>query len=295
MSEDTYPARRLRIASILDPSTVFVSPSNVELSKAVYSSKQTIGGLNYLDAIKIYNGCVHPQTGETIFTPLRISWILPSNVLVTTAMILASTTGNRYLISASQVLNQSYNTAHYYANRNTSNPDSLYKIAGSYVAAVGCSIGVAGGLEGIARKSVNMAMWRTFNPFIAVACGTSVNMACMRSSELISGVEIFDSKTKESLGQNVQAGRIGVGVSILGRVLTAAAPLTVPQILANYMNKTVFKSMPRFHTPFYVVYLAGVIQVSTPWTLGLFRQRYEVERVEVGVEGEGRVEWNRGM
>ena len=49
------------------------------------------------------------------------------------------------------------------------------------------------------------------------------------------------------------------------------------------------------HTPVYVGCLAGVIQVTTPWTLGAFRQRYEVEKSEVGIEGEGRVEWNRGM
>ena len=58
---------------------------------------------------------------------------------------------------------------------------------------------------------------------------------------------------------------------------------------------SLFKSLPMLHTPVYVGCLAGVIQVTTPWTLGAFRQRYEVEKSEVGIEGEGRVEWNRGM
>ncbi|GMH66917.1 hypothetical protein TrST_g9927 [Triparma strigata] len=293
MSEDTYAGRRARIASILDPSTVFVSDEDIELAKEVVRSKKPHSTLSYSSALKIHSGCVHPQTSSTIFTPLRISWILPSNVLCTTFMIMASGAGSKNLITASQIMNQTYNTAHYYANRNTSNPDSNLKIGLSYIAAVSSSILTSTSLENFARKSSNPSLFRMFNPFVAVAVGTSVNMGCMRSSEIFVGVEVFEGG--ESRGVNLQAGRIGVGVSILGRILTAFAPLTVPQLISGYLNRSLFKSLPMLHTPVYVGCLAGVIQVTTPWTLGAFRQRYEVEKSEVGIEGEGRVEWNRGM
>ena len=45
MSEDTYAGRRARIASILDPSTVFVSDEDIELAKEVVRSKKVRGNV----------------------------------------------------------------------------------------------------------------------------------------------------------------------------------------------------------------------------------------------------------
>ena len=104
-------------------------------------------------AQQIADGCIHPQTHESIFTPLRLSWILPANVIVTTVMVGASATGSYAAIGASQWLNQTYNVSHYYANRNSSNASSDLDLAMAYFGATSASVVGAAAIEKFARAS----------------------------------------------------------------------------------------------------------------------------------------------
>jgi hypothetical protein len=104
-------------------------------------------------AQQIADGCIHPQTHESIFTPLRLSWILPANVIVTTVMVGASATGSYAAIGASQWLNQTYNVSHYYANRNASNASSDMDLAMAYFGATSASVVGAAAIEKFARAS----------------------------------------------------------------------------------------------------------------------------------------------
>ena len=86
---------------------------------------------------------VHPQTGEVIFAPLRLSCVVPANLMLDTLMLLARGPVQHV---AAQFTNQGYNALHYYANRNESNPQTLSMRAqafcGATVSACACAVGI---------------------------------------------------------------------------------------------------------------------------------------------------------
>jgi len=107
------------------------------------------------------------------------------------------------------------------------------------------------------------------------------------------------------MGKSAKAGQIGVGTSIAGRILTAMLPMTVPSLISNRANATFLKKLPRMQWPFYMATLCAVIQVTTPWSLGLFKQHTSVPVSYLEPEfqnfksknGKQATEayWNRGM
>ena len=108
---------------------------------------ETVPMMSKERASEICGACVHPQTHKVIFTPLRLSWILPSNVIVTAAMVAASKTGSYPLIALGQWLNQTYNVAHYYENRNATNESSDRELAMAYFGATTMSVAAAAAIE----------------------------------------------------------------------------------------------------------------------------------------------------
>ena len=181
----------------------------------------------------------------------------------------------------SQILNQSYNVAHYRALRNTDNTDSDLKVGLSFLTAVTASCLTSLKLSKI--KSIGSAA-----PFLAVCVGTVANMALMRSSEILEGVHVYTSEGHD-MGKSRSAGLTGVGVSIVGRVLTAAPPMLLPQVCLSALEaaapayKRLAARTPAVATCAYVGMLAGTIQVTTPWMLGALPGVWEGDAERLGV------------
>ncbi len=280
--ETSYWDRVERVAGMLRPSTVFVTPTEVETARGIiygeeHRTKSAVG-MTRERARDICSACVHPQTRDVIFTPLRLSWILPMNCMVTTVMVQASLSGSLPAIAFSQFLNQSYNVTHYYANRNISerkdnekSDNGMSVVAASYLAATSISVAGALGIEKIARTSKYAKQLRYVGPFTAVACATFVNMGLMRQEEITKGVEIRD-KYGDIMGTSSNAGTIGIGISCAGRIITAICPMILPTIISEKAKVTFLRPYPMLHIPFFLATIAGVIQATTPYTLGLFRQ-----------------------
>lgn len=188
-----------------------------------------------------------------------------------TIMVMAANSGSYAAIGASQWLNQTYNVSHYYANRNASNSSSDADLALAYVGATSSSVFGAAMIEKFARASKYSHQLRVIAPFTAVSLATFFNMTLMRKSEVIEGVVVKD-EYGTPMGKSVKAGQIGVGTSIAGRIITAMLPMTIPTMVSNKANATILKKFPKIQVPFYMATLCVVIQVTTPWTLGLFKQ-----------------------
>lgn len=219
-------------------------------------------------------GCLYK--GEPVLTPLRVSMIVPMNMMVDCGMILASTT--RQTIFA-QWLNQTYNALHYYANRNASNEDTAEQRLVAYVGATASSVAASLGIRRWARTMQN-ARWQPvvarMGPFAAVAAADLLNLSVMRQSEYLKGVDVYD-ENGDCVGKSKRAGALAVASCIAGRIFAAAPILIVPPLIMRRLEtKALLMRNPWLRVPLLLGLVGTAIQFSVPVTFGLFRQTAQV-------------------
>lgn len=211
-----------------------------------------------------------------MLTPLRVSMIVPMNVIVDCGMLLAATT--RQTIFA-QWLNQTYNALHYYANRNASNEDTAEQRVVAYIGATASSVAASLGIRRWARTMQNAA-WQPvvarMGPFAAVAAADLLNLAVMRQSEYLKGVHVYD-ENGDLVGKSKRAGALAVASCIAGRIFAAAPILIVPPLLMRRLEaKPLLTRNPWLRVPILLGLVGTAIQFSVPVTFGLFRQTAQV-------------------
>ena len=109
---------------------------------------------------------MHPDTGEVIPMPFRMSFFLPANLPISAGMVLFGNTVPSQLFW--QWMNQSYNAGMNFANRNATVAVSTKEILTSYVSATAVACGAAFGLGLVAKRS---ARWPI--PSAATCCATT--------------------------------------------------------------------------------------------------------------------------
>lgn len=212
-----------------------------------------------------------------MFLPLRVSMIVPMNMMVDSVMIMASTT--RSTIFA-QWLNQTYNALHYYANRNATNDDSFEQRLAAYVGATASSVAASLGIRHWAKTMTNVT-WKPIvarmGPFGAVAAADLLNLAVMRQSEYLKGVNIYD-ENGDCMGRSKRCGALAVASCIAGRIF-AAAPILIapPLIMRRLETKQVLVKNPWMRVPILLALVGTAIQFSVPVTFGLFRQTAQLD------------------
>lgn len=291
MDEGTYAQRVYRVFKMMDIRMAFKNSADIDAALQVVKQHE-VGGMLPVDAAKLYesrqivNACVHPDTRERIFSPLRLSMIIPMNMLLDAGMISASISGRMPMIVLSQFANQTYNAAHYYANRNaTANTQTLNYQVQAYVGATVSSVGAALCIERLASSELvrrwgwSQAHMRFIGPITAVAVADVLNLALMRQNEFLKGIDVHDS-TGEIMGQSRWAGAYAVSACIAGRVFAATPVLTVPIFIMDRLEQsTRFKflhRMPALRMPTLLFLVGTFIQVSVPLTFGIFKQSASV-------------------
>ncbi|KAJ2986222.1 hypothetical protein NUW58_g5129 [Xylaria curta] len=138
-------------------------------------------------AKKIVDSTIHPDTGEPVLLPFRMSCFALSNLVVTAGMLTPGLSNTGTILW--QIANQSLNVAINNANANKSTPLSYSKIAQSYFLAVGASCSVAVGLNSLVPRlkrvspSTKLILGRLV-PFAAVASAGFLNVFLMRGEEM---------------------------------------------------------------------------------------------------------------
>ncbi|KAF3344245.1 6-hydroxy-D-nicotine oxidase [Verticillium dahliae VDG2] len=155
---DTYWGRVKHAVGLTDPSTLLVNKAGLDRAKALLTDYKE-GKIQHMtpelwQAKKIVDSTLHPDTGEAVFLPFRMSSFVLSNLIVTAGMLQPGL-GNGGTI-AWQVVNQSLNVAINSANANKSSPLSWTKMGQSYLAAVSVSCGVAVGLNNLVPRLRNL-------------------------------------------------------------------------------------------------------------------------------------------
>ncbi|KAH6624211.1 Tricarboxylate/iron carrier [Chaetomium sp. MPI-SDFR-AT-0129] len=335
----TYWGRVQHTAGITDPSTLFVGSSGLEQAKnLLVSYKQgQIPSMNpeLWRAKKIVDSTLHPDTGEPVFLPFRMSCFVLSNLVVTAGMLTPGL-GNRGTI-AWQVANQSLNVAINYSNSNKSSPLSWSKIAQSYFLAVTASCSVAVGLNSLVPRlkslspSTRLILTRLV-PFAAVASAGALNVFLMRGEEMRTGIDVFPAKPKvttansaakpspavavaveektpvdeennsESLGKSKKAATLAVAETAASRVFNSSPIMVIPPLILVRLQRAAWlKKNPRWTTPVNLGLILATSFVALPLALAAFpqRQRLRAESLEKEFHGRGGegglVEFNRGI
>ncbi|KAL4996009.1 Tricarboxylate/iron carrier [Aspergillus recurvatus] len=308
----TYWGRVRHAADISDPRMLFVSSAGLEQAKRLISSykQNEISTMNadLWKAKKVVDSTLHPDTGEPVFLPFRMSCYVLSNLVVTAGMLTPGlqTTGTLLW----QIANQSLNVAINNANSNKSTPLSVSQMAKSYLMAVSASCSVALGLNALVPRLKNVSpntklILGRLVPFAAVSSASALNVFLMRSEEIRQGIDVYPVPEKEgepvqSLGRSKVAAKIAVGETAISRVLNATPIMVVPPLVLVQLEKRRLLS-PRMVLPANLGLVLATSLFALPLALGAFPQRQAISAASLEEEfwnrggKDGKVEFNRGM
>ncbi|KAI0186978.1 sideroflexin-5 [Xylaria flabelliformis] len=321
----TYWGRVRHTASITDPRTLAAGKSGLEnAKKLVMAYKQ--GDIKEMTpelwkAKKILDSTIHPDTGEPVLLPFRMSCFALSNLVVTAGMLTPGLSNTGTILW--QIGNQSLNVAINNANANKSTPLSYSKLAQSYLMAVGASCSVAVGLNSLVPRlkrvspQTKLILGRLV-PFAAVASAGFLNVFLMRGEEMRVGIDVYpvlSPADKEklaaegraegdvaSLGKSRKAATLAVGETALSRVLNSSPIMVVPPLILVRLQRTQWlRSNPRLTLPVNLGLILGMSYIALPLALAAFpqRQRISAESLEEEFHGRGgeggMVVFNRGI
>uniref|UniRef100_A0A1I7XT15 Sideroflexin-5 n=1 Tax=Heterorhabditis bacteriophora TaxID=37862 RepID=A0A1I7XT15_HETBA len=184
--QDSFFGRYLHYLDVIDPSTLLVSDKHLrECIQLLEDQKQgklvDITDKQLWEAQKIKQAIIHPDTGDKILPPFRMSGYVPFGWITVTGMLLPNPSWPTLLFW--QWMNQSHNACVNYANRNASQFTSLL------------------GLTYLIKKSSSLSptarlIIQRFVPLPATSLASSLNVICMRWNELRSGIEVYDMSGK---------------------------------------------------------------------------------------------------
>ncbi|RYO87932.1 hypothetical protein DL766_005349 [Monosporascus sp. MC13-8B] len=321
----TYWGRVRQTAAITDPRTLFAGQHGLEHAKqlVVAYKKGEIKQMtpDLWKAKKIVDSTLHPDTGEPVLLPFRMSCFVLSNLVVTAGMLTPGL-GTRGTIFW-QVVNQSLNVAINSANANKSTPLSYSKMAQSYFLAVGASCSVAVGLNSLVPRlkrlspSARTTLGRLV-PFAAVASAGALNVLLMRGEEMRTGIDVYPVLSEKdkaelaaagraeadvpSLGKSRKAATLAVGETALSRVFNSSPIMVVPPLILVRLQRTEWlRRNPRYTTPVNLGLILAMSFVALPFALAAFPQRQKISAESLeeefhdrGGDG-GLVVFNRGI
>lgn len=240
----TYWGRVKHCAEISDPTMLLNTKSDIDHAKrVVWDYRNGVTGKltpEFWRSKKVLDSTLHPDTGETVFLPFRMSSCVLSNLVVTAGMLTPGlgTMGTVFW----QVANQSLNVAINISNANKSHPLTTKQIATNYTMAVTASCSVALGLNALVPKlkslkpNTKMILGRLV-PFAAVVSAGIANVFLMRSEELKEGISVYD-KDGNDLGSSKKAAFYAVGETAASRVINAAPVMAIPPLILVRLQKT---------------------------------------------------------
>ncbi|EFX00343.1 mitochondrial cation transporter [Grosmannia clavigera kw1407] len=312
---NTYWGRVQHTAGITDPRTLLVGSAGLEQAKrAIISYKQ--GEVKEMtpelwQAKKIVDSTLHPDTGEPVLLPFRMSCFVLTNLVVTAGMLTPGlgTTGTVLW----QIANQSVNVAVNSSNANKSSPLTYGKLAQSYCLAVGASCSVAVGLNSLVPRlrhlapSTRLVLGRLV-PFAAVASAGALNVFLMRGEEMRTGIDVYPvgedgvAAAAESLGRSKKAAVLAVGETALSRVLNSSPVMVIPALLLVRLQRAAWlQQRPRLTLPVNLGLITATSFAVLPLALAAFPQRQKIAADSLEPQFHGRggagglVEFNRGI
>ena len=216
----------------------------------------------------------HPDTHALLPLPFCMAAHVPCNAVLLLGMLTARSPVSHM---AWQSLNQLFNAAQFYANRNASNPVSDTRLALSLAASTASAVAVAAGLHSLAAGGRRPLLLAAV-PFLGAAAAKPLQVGCLRWDEYAQGVEVRDAYGQVR-GRSARAGAWGVTATVLTRVLYLAPMLWMPHAQAALQAALLPARWQRSWaacTALYLAHAAFTSAVVTPACIALFEQRQGV-------------------
>lgn len=230
--QSTYWGRMMKMLHICDPSMLLFSRNHINEAVGKLWHFEQFGNVEKItDADlwhyrKLKESAVHPDTGEIIPLPFRMSGYVPFNGPVSVGLIMATRTP---WILFWQWMNQSQNALVNYFNRNATSVASDSVVAASYAGAVTSAMSVGYGLSQVVKRFYSPEKALTLLKFIALPTSivaSSVNCMIMRWPETKTGIKVYDSERRE-VGSSVVAAKKAIQETVFPHA-TSAPCVCVP-------------------------------------------------------------------
>lgn len=288
-----YIGRLRRCFDVVDPRTLFISKIKLESSLNLLKEfgegnrQEGITDEELWKARKIKEAIIHPDTGEKILMPFRMSGYVPFGTVSVIGMLIPGASVGQVVFW--QWLNQTHNACVNYANRNATKPTPTSKFIQSYIGAVGSALTIAVGISlGIKKTSLLSAnakfLASRFVAYPATSTANIANVYLMRQNELQKGIDVEDEEGN-IVGTSKAAAQKAVYETALSRVILPAPILICPPIIMAMLERTKFMMRrPRLSLPVNAMVCTLAFGVALPFAIALFPQNSKIDRNSVEKE-----------
>uniref|UniRef100_A0A3P8US78 Sidoreflexin n=1 Tax=Cynoglossus semilaevis TaxID=244447 RepID=A0A3P8US78_CYNSE len=286
VKEGSFLGRLRHFVDIIDPSTLFVSETRLKESVKLLDDYKRgilptgVSDLQLWEAQKIKQAIIHPDTGEKIFMPFRMSGYVPFGTPIVIGLLLPNQTVVSTIIW--QWLNQSHNACVNYANRNATKPTPTSRFIQGYVGAVTSAVSIAVGLNMLIQKANSLSpttrmIIQRLVPFPAVASANICNVALMRHNELSEGIDVLD-QNGNVVGSSRIAAKHAIMETAFTRVVLPMPIFVLPPIIMSYLERLRFlQRNRRFLLPIHSLVCLVTFGLSLPVAISLFPQMSQIE------------------
>lgn len=284
--QNTFTGRAKHFFIVTNPMNVLASSEQLEKAKSIVTSYRagkigtdypTLTEDELWDAKNLYDSAHHPQTGEKLFVPGRMSFQVPGNMIITGCMMTFYKSTPAVVFW--QFTNQSFNAIVNYSNRNASVGVNETQLATAYVAATTASVATAVGFNKLIARSPALAsgIVGRLVPLVAVAAANCVNIPLMRQEELKKGIEVQTAEG-EVLGASSNAASAAIAQVIPSRIGMAAPSMFIPPVVMSRLERTAtFIKNPWLKAPATVLLTGLCLTFSTPLCCALFPQKAAIK------------------
>lgn len=271
--QSTFAGRYQKMLLRCDPATLLRSEADIRKAQALLlaekEGKQRVsidqdgsGDPELWEARQLVESAVHPETGELIPQPFRMSGYVPYNGPICVAMIMSSGTGALLFWNW---VNQSINAAVNYCNRSSGGEADTQQMLTSYAAAVGASLGIVYGLTTTIHRfapPAKVAQLLRFTAFPACCVASSANCYIVRRPEIGTGIALMDGDGRPvSDGKlSTAAAQKAVQETVFSRCLLQVPVYFVPAVVMAVPVCSAYATM----------YPAGGLALSTFITITSF-------------------------
>jgi tricarboxylate carrier len=236
------------------------------------------------EAQKIVQAIIHPDTGDKMFMPFRMSGFVPFGIPIIVGLLLP----NQSLLAIAfwQWINQSHNAGVNYTNRNASKPTPTSKILLGYAGATTASVGIAVSLTALVKKSQHLPpstqiLVQRFIPFPAVALASTCNLVLMRYHELFQGIEVLDGEGRVVGVSRVAAKKALTETSVTRAIMPAPVLILSPLIMTAFHKTAFLRRYPKFDIPLHALAVGMSFYLALPMAISLFPQTGQISRIKV--------------
>jgi len=285
---DSFVGRYARTVLLCDPRLLFATDDDVNHAVVTLTrlgasddieasaAAEGISRRQLWDLRQLNESAVHPDTGEVLPRPFRMSGYVPYNGVACAAMVLATTTPWMLLFNW---MNQSHNAAVNFFNRNATSSISNETLAKSYCGAVGAALTVSFGLSQLILRRFPANSHRLLKcvALPSCLCASATNCYIMRSPELETGWELNDvnGNVVANGDKSRLAARQGIMETIRTRMCLSCSIFVIPSLVLNTAPVLALAPIP-------LIGLSSMVTIASfgfglPAAIAVFPQRGTIQ------------------